>query len=105
MIRASRAREMMDSASRYLYEKSVESIHQGVIERLEEGYTYMRCQVPPDLFERYGDELMKLLKKSGYHVSEPSNNHQLTSFIISWKKDSPFIEDQSERPKWWQFWK
>lgn len=105
MIHASRAREMMDSASRYLYEEFVESISQGVVERSREGYTYMRCQVNPDLFERYEGELINLLKESGYHVSKPSKSIELTYFMISWKEESPFYEDQLEQPKWWQFWK
>lgn len=105
MIHAREAREIMENASRGVYEGVVSSIHQGIIERSEEGYSHMPCRVAPDLFEQYEDELMNLLKGSGYHVSIPSKNSELTYFMISWKEENPFLEHQSEQPKWWQFWK
>ena len=105
MIHAREARDIMDNALKGVYEGVVSSIHQGIIERSEEGYSYMPCRVAPDLFEQYEDELMNLLKESGYHVSIPSKNSELTYFMISWKEENPFLEHQSEQPKWWQFWK
>ena len=105
MIHAREAREIMDNAFRDVYEGVVSSIHQGIIERSEEGYSYMPCRVAPDLFEQYEDELMNLLKESGYHVSIPSNSSELTYFMISWKEENPFLKYQPEQSKWWQFWK
>lgn len=105
MIHAREAREIMNNAFRDVYEGVVSSIHQGIVKRSEEGYSHMPCRVAPDLFEQYEDELMNLLKESGYHVSKPSKSSELTYFMISWKEENPFLEHQSEQPKWWQFWK
>ena len=105
MIHASEAREIMDNAITGMYVEVVKSIHRDIVRRSEEGYTITTCHMAPDVFERYEDELTTLLKESGYHVSKPSKSPQLTYFMISWKEESPFYEDQPEQPKWWQFWK
>lgn len=108
MIHASEAREIVDNALTGLYEEVVDSIHQGIISKSEDGYTMMTCNITPnvlDVFERYEDDLMRLLKESGYHVSKPDRSHAVIHFMISWKEDNPFLEDQLERPEWWQFWK
>lgn len=108
MIHAREAREMMNNASRGLYEEIVEEIHKGIIEKSEEGCSYMECHMAPDLFEQYGDELKILLKESGYYVGKPRYISPFIFFMVSWKEESRFIEYQSihpEQPKWWQFWK
>ena len=105
MIHVREAREIMYDAFRGLYEEVVEDINKGIVERSEEGYSYMQCRVEPVLFERYKDELMTLLNKSGYHVSKTSKICGFTYFMISWQKENPFYEDWLEQPKWWQFWK
>lgn len=105
MIHASEAREIMDNALAGMYEGVVDSINKDAVRRSENGYTTTTCRMAPDVFDRYEDELMTLLKESGYHVSKPSKSHQLTYFMISWKEESPFYEDQPEQPKWWEFWK
>ena len=105
MIHASEAREIMDNASRGLYEDFVEEINQGVVERSKEGYSYMQCRLAPDLFEQYKDELMTLFNESGYYVSKASQIQNFTYFIISWKEESPFYEDPPELSRWWKFWK
>lgn len=98
MIRASEAREIV-------YKGVVDSIHKDIINKSEDGYTMTTCKMTPDVFERYGHELITLLKESGYHVSKPSKDPQLTYFIVSWKEESPFHEDQSEQFTWRQFWR
>ena len=105
MIHAREARDIMDNALKGMYKEVVGDIGRCIIERSEEGYSYMPCRVAPDLFEQYGDELTTLLKESGYHVSKPSKSSELTYFMISWKEENPFYEDWLEQPKWWQFWK
>lgn len=105
MIHAREAREVMDSALTGMYEGVVDSIHKDIVRRSEDGYTMTTCHMAPDVFDKYEDELMTLLKESGYHVSKPSKSLKLTYFMISWKEESPFYEDQPEQPKWWQFWK
>ena len=105
MIHAREAREIMYNALRGLYEEVVESIRQDVVERSKEGYSYMQCRVTPDLFEQYGDELVTLLKESGYHVSKTSEICGFTYFMISWKEESPFYEQPPEQSRWWKFWK
>ena len=105
MIHASEAREIMDNALEGMYEEVVDSIHKDIFERSEDGYTITTCHMAPEVFDRYEDKLMTLLKESGYHVSKPSKSNEIAYFSISWKEESPFYEDQPEQPKWWQFWK
>lgn len=105
MIHASEAREVMDKSLADMYKEVVGDIGRYIIERSEEGYSYMQYRVTPDFFEQYGDELVTLLKELGYHVGKASEIRGFTYFMISWKEDSPFDEDQPEQPKWWQFWK
>ena len=105
MIKASEAREVMDKSLADMYKEVVGDIGRYIIERSEEGYSYMQYRVTPDFFEQYGDELVTLLKELGYHVGKASEIRGFTYFMISWKEESPFYEDQPEQPKWWQFWK
>lgn len=105
MIHAREAREIMYNALKGMYKEVVGDIGRCIIERSEEGYSYMQYRVAPDFFELYGDELIALLKESGYHVSKASEVRDFTYFMISWKDESPFYEDPPEQPKWWQFWK
>lgn len=108
MIHAREAREIVENSMTEMYEGIVEEIHKDIIDRSEDGYTMTTHHMAPDVFDRYEDELMTLLKESGYHVSKPSKSSQIAYFAISWKEDSPFDEDQPdqpEQPKWWEFWK
>lgn len=104
MIKASEAREIMYNALKVMYKEVVGDISRRIIERSEEGYSYMQYRVSPDFFELHGDELITLLKESGYHVSKASEVRNFTYFMISWKEESPFYEEPPEQPRWWKFW-
>ena len=105
MIHAREAREIMENSLKGMYKEVVGNIGKDIVRRSEDGYTMTTCYMAPDVFDRYEDELITLLKESGYHVSEPSKSSTIAYFVISWKEESPFYEDQPEQPKWWQFWK
>ena len=108
MIHAREAREIMDNALKGMYKEVVGDIGKDIVRRSEDGYTMTTCHMAPDVFERYEDELLTLLKELGYHVSKPSKSSAIVYFVISWKEESPFYEDQPdqpEQPKWWEFWK
>ena len=96
MIHAREAREIMENALKGLYEGVVGDIGQRIIERSEEVYSYMLYRVATDSFERYGDELITLLKESGYHVSKASEIRDFTYFTISWSEENPFYERPPE---------
>ena len=85
MIHAREAREIMDNALKGMYKEVVGDIGRRIIERSEEGYSYMQYRVAPDFFEQYGDDLVTLLKELGYHVGKASEIRGFTYFMISWK--------------------
>ena len=105
MIHTSEAREVMDKSLADMYKEVVGDIGRYIIERSEEGYSYMQYRVIPDFFEQYGDELVTLLKELGYHVGKASEIRGFTYFMISWKEESPFYEQPPEQSRWWKFWK
>lgn len=100
MIRASEAREVVNNLSREMYERVVDYTHQSIISSSKKGYTRTVCRLEPDLLEQYGDELIDLLKESGYHVGELMKSIHAAGFTISWEKRSPFHEDSLELPRW-----
>lgn len=103
MIHASEAREIVNGLSREMYERIVDYVHQSIVSSSKKGYTRTVCRLEPDLFEQYGEELIDLLKKSGYHVGELMKGIHATSFTISWEKRNPFHEDSLELPRWSKF--